>query len=367
MTSNGYEKLIDNTAVHIKKLLLSENPMLIPREQNNHLCNICDLSCKFCESGSKKVENLYIKQPQIFLKNLNYDLNLTDNNGGIITKYHFDGDSGDPVSLLTKDILSKGIQLIRSAEQNDNKNRAVILITNGVHLNKLHEDTLNNIDFCSVSINASDRSDYHSIMQRDRFDHVLENTKKLCLFRDKYQTNQMVQFSYVLYRDEANGITNFSKIKILKFIEQCKEMKLDCLKFRFDFNETSITYQNEVMNFINSISGDYKPMSIFIQKPPNLNKYNDGFEYCFVNLLFALRGPDGKRYSGSHCFSEEISKMRSVFKIETEDGICRKSCTPFIRGINERLNKEIRVDGNFRKVIDSFVFTENIYPIVRNY
>jgi pyruvate-formate lyase-activating enzyme len=371
MTSSDYSRLIDDFYSEIRGKILCGNKRIVPTSLGLHLANRdCCLKCHFCSGRREgvKVEESALKNPGECLEKLDNILNLADDDGDYVKEIHFDGDSSDPILPKTKDLFQKCVYLIQKTEEEDGLNRMIHVTTNGVYLNRINEEILSQLDLINISVNACNREIYRKIAQRDFsqrdfYSTVLSNIANLCQFKDRNQTSQFVRVSYVISRDESRGICNFFETGIEDFAKQLLSLGVNDLKFRFSYNEKSKSYQDYVTKFIEDISGKYKPMTIFLQKPYHSCS---GFKYCISPLVWPVIGPDAKLYACPHSIKREMElyhKRKALFLVKTDKGsLCNFTCPPFMRRLNEKFNLDME-DPNFLKMVKGYCLSENVYPI----
>jgi len=358
MTTGSYEENMDKTYLKLKKRF-SLN--IVPTRLGIHLANTrCPLECIFCVSNSEKVEERTIQFPEETLQKLEYLLNLVDDNNEYIKEFHLDGDSSDPILPGTIYLFCEIVKLIRETEKRDGRNRIIYLITNGVFLHKLPDNIIKEIDLFNISVNAYDRNVYKDISGKDLFENGLANINYICKYRDVNMTNQFIRVSYVVSRDKTKGINNFSETGIKQFAARLREIGVDDLKFRFDFFEEDKLYHEYVMKFIDKIANDFKPMTVFIQKP---NQRCAGFKYCLAKFEWPVLAPNNQIFECAHAMKSALTQEKSVYKIDAEEG-CNEICTPFMYGLNKRFNQDMEEDPNFRKMMERYSFSESVYPII---
>ncbi|MDR1901468.1 MAG: radical SAM protein [Treponema sp.] len=357
LTTLEYQCFIEKNYREFRNKIMSGASGIKPKRLGIHLANRdCSNKCLFCINGGTKHNELSLDSPEIFLDVLHRLLNIRNGEDDYIDEIHFDGDSSDPILPKTLNLFGRSIELIRTLEGQDGKNRLIQVITNGHFIHNLSDEVLQNIDLFNISINAYNRDIYEIYSGTRSFDLVLSNINKLCRFRDKFRSGQFVNASYVLSRIEARGLTNFSENSILRFIEDMNVIGVNGLKFRFDFNEKNEQYQEYIRNFIKAISdsGKFLPMNIHIQPP----EHNPGFKYCLAPFIWPVLGPDIRLYPCPHSMKSELELSQdreSVFLIqEGEEKLCNCVCPPFMFSLNKIFNHDMEYDIEFRRAINAY-------------
>jgi len=369
MTSEEYNIHIERVYSEFRETMLhTGNISIVPKYLGIHLANRgCSSKCRFCVSGGEKHEELALKNQEEFLNNLQQLLTLKDDKGGYIKEIHCDGDSSDPILPKTMILFQRSINLIRSVEREDGKNRLIQVISNGHFINKLPEWILLQLDLISISINAYEKENYKLFTHTDAFELVMSNIAKLCKLRDENYTNQFINVGYVISRDKAIDITNFSESGIEIFLDRLNRTGVNNVKFRFDFHERDKSYQEDVTCFIKSLSdsGKFKPMKINIQQPHECS----GFKYCLSPFLWPILGPNIKLYACPHSIKNEMEayyERASVSSIETDKGLlCNSICQPFMLGLNKKFNKDLENNPDLLEAVKNFGYSKTIYPIVK--
>jgi wyosine [tRNA(Phe)-imidazoG37] synthetase (radical SAM superfamily) len=369
MTSDEYTIHMDRIYREFRDMrLCAGNTTIVPKYLGIHLANRgCSSKCRFCVSGGEKFDELALENQEEFLYNLQHLLRLNDDKDGYIKEIHFDGDSSDPILPKTSILFQRSIELIRRIEAKDGKNRLIQVITNGHFINKLSKEILLQLDLISISVNAYDKPNYKLYTCTDAFELVMSNIAMLCKLRDDNHTNQFINAGYVLSRDEAKGITNFSESSIEDFVYCLHHTGVNNVKFRFDFHEKSRQYQEDVTSFIKSLSdsGKFKPMTINIQQPHEC----PGFKYCLSPFLWPVLGPNIKLYACPHSIKNEMEayyERDSVSLIETDKGpLCNSICQPFMFGLNKRFNNDLKNNPDLLEAVKKCGYSRTIYPLVK--
>jgi len=366
MSSDEYAFHIDRVYAEVRNILLhTGNNAIIPKYLGIHIANKgCSSKCRFCVNGGEKYRELALENQEEFLHNLYLLLKQTDDEGRYIKEIHFDGDSSDPILPKTLTLFQRSIELIRKVEKKDGLNRLIQIITNGHFINKLPEDVLDQLDLINISVNGYDKNIYKIISGVDAFVLVMSNIVKLCKYRDDNRTNQFINASYVITRDEAERITNFSESGIIDFLDCLSHIGVNNIRFRFDFNEKSRSFQDYVTEFIKSISdsGKYRPMSIHIQQPHEC----PGFKYCLSPLVWPVLAPNIRLYACPHSIRNEMElyhKRGSVLLVETDNGpLCNTTCQPFMLGLNQRFNRDLKDQPELLDAVKKYSYSKTIYP-----
>jgi hypothetical protein len=193
----------------------------------------------------------------------------------------------------------------------------------------------------------------------------LSNITRLCKFRDDNRTNQFINTSYVISRDKAEGITNFSESGIEDFVYYLNRIGVNNIKFRFDFCEKSKPFMEYVTRYIKSLSdsGKYYPTAIHIQQPKVCPK----FKYCLAPFIWPVLGPDIRIYACPHSIRKETEayyKGDSVPLMNTDNGpLCNFTCQPFMVGLNKIFNNDMEEHQDLQEAVRNYSYSKTIYPI----
>lgn len=173
-----------------RKIYLYFNEILAMLDGNYHApitCEIdpsnrCQLNCSFCMYKKFRNDENVDLDFDIYTKLLK-DLSIEK-----VKSITFTG-GGEP--LLHPQI----IKMITLAYETGFD---IGLITNGVSLNKLSKETIEKLKFIRVSLDAANRTTYHKVKNKDLFDIIIRNIKKV---KNMGLSNTFLGISYVVYEE----------------------------------------------------------------------------------------------------------------------------------------------------------------------
>jgi len=176
------------------EIMKGQTPSPLSKTMELFISASCNAKCEFCYRNGKIYDGKIMETRQ-FLDLINQ---FADSKGENLDV------SGGLEPLL-------GPSILEVLEEGLNRKLRVTLYTNGIALDKPGLlDYLSRIDKVRVSLNATERESYRSIMGVDKFDTVKNNLVNL--IKRKGETNSRIGIGFVAYRENYTQIPDAIKL-----------------------------------------------------------------------------------------------------------------------------------------------------------
>lgn len=348
-----------------------ENRIFPPFEVEIQISSKCNLQCRWC-IGDKIQEKNYVQRLPNLINKDNID-KIIDGiidfqiNDLSIERVKFSGFNGEPLVPEIKATTLRAIQRLAGA------GRRVGLFTNGVFMDKDTWETLANIEYVHISLDAG-RSSYFWLKEspkgtytEETFNKVINNIKGLDKTRKKKsKSNLEISVGYVVIPGNHNQIYETAKL--------VKESGADRIRFkcdiggRFSLVESGVleTVFQEIEQAKQDLEGpSFTVHTIHSKEDIKATTYKDWRckRGCFYHNFHATIGSDGNVYLCDHNTMVSAIPFGNAINQSFEEiwkGKCRKYlingiryicrsdvCPPFGNRANFFLNEIYKLTKKF--------------------
>lgn len=338
---------------------------LLPHEIIIHPTWTCNLRCKWCIGQNVETSNKEQVELQEKLNDPNNMLKMLQNicsseNEGVyfengkqkkeifkVNNISFSGLIGEP--LIAKTAVLKGMEYLV------NQNIRTGIFTNGLLMDSQAIDTMANINYVLISIDAANNETYNFMkcsglsQTEKRVDLILKNIAQLNDEKLKIKSNLDINVGFV--------VNEYNYKEIYKLASLLRKIGVHYLRLKFDIaikhklnNQQLDEVRNQILSVHNNLDNNYFKL-IEIHRMSELISSDQKrlFNTCFINKIYAAIGPDAHLYACNYHAKEGGVRYGDVLNENFIDvwrnfnhcdvNLCPNVCDPFKNRANNMLSE----------------------------